>query len=130
MQTKPPKALPAGRWRADWKAAAAILKDRGAWDRPAYTLLERMLVNLATAEARHAEADREPYAEGSQGQPVLHPGYAAASRCDQAALAIARQLELTTATRGKRADDKEEAQHPLAAIDELAKRRRKRATGA
>lgn len=115
-----------GRWIKVWNHARGVLEDRGDFDETAASLLERFVLNLMEAENALKQASAEPFTAGSMGQVVAHPGFAVSKGCEQAALAAARQLMLTPATRpkgGEDSGDEAPAADPLAALDELAARR-------
>ena len=57
-------------------------------------LLERLRANLAQAKAAMEAAQADPFPVTGSGYVREHPGFAVASRCDDAAVKIARQLRL------------------------------------
>lgn len=114
------------RWIKVWNHARGDLEGRGEWNETTAALLERFVLNLMEADNALRLAAADPFTEGSQGQMVAHPGFGVAKGCEAAAVAAARQLMLTPATRPKGGDDigsHDEAEDPLAALDELAARR-------
>ena len=119
------------RWGRVWRSGKAELVGRGQWDAVSAAVLDRLVLNLVEAENGLAQAASEPFTEGSMGQLVSHPGFGVARGCEASALAAARQLCLTPATRGSGRGDQDEEKpddgSPAAAIDELAKVRAKRA---
>lgn len=124
MTPRRPASIPrASKWETLWKGA---IKELGGEIQPTEAkLLERMVLNLLHAEASMAEAAKEPFVQGSQGQLVAHAGFAIAARCDERALTTARQLKLTPLARQSGRTDPDEAPaDPFAQIrDELAERR-------
>lgn len=129
---KPPATIPAA-GRAMWRDAVADLQARGVWSpKMCPALLERLVLNRLAAANALVAATAEPVVTGSTGQPTAHPMFAVAARCDQVAMALARQLTLTPQTRIDLADD-EDTPDGLEALDapaqdELAPRRNRRAS--
>lgn len=115
------------RWGKVWDAGKADLEGRGEWDETSAALLERFVLNLQEADNALAQAAAEPFTAGSMGQVVAHPGFGVSKGCEAAALSAARQLCLTPATRSRAGDDSGDegnSADPLAALDELAAKRR------
>ena len=52
----------------------------------------RFRSNLEAAEKAMKAAEAEPFVVGSTGQPVEHPGFKTAARCDELALKLYREL--------------------------------------
>ena len=52
----------------------------------------RFRANLEAAEEAMKAAEAEPFVVGSTGQPVEHPGFKTAARCDELALKLYREL--------------------------------------
>lgn len=102
-----------------WSQGAAALSNPTAGE---LRLLERMVLNLIAADNALSQALLEPFVEGSQGQLVEHPGYKIAARCDEKAMAFARQLRLTPLARSSgRTDEKpKRPEDPFDALDEGA----------
>lgn len=125
-----PAKLP-GRWARVWLAGKAELEARGDWDEVSAALLDRLVLNLREAEGMLAAAAGEPFVAGSTGQMTAHPGWGAARGCEASALAAARQLRLTPATRLAAKDGDDDGigrdEGPFAALDQLAARRAARA---
>ena len=129
MKHRCPAAIPKGRWRDLWTSCLEGLGDPSRADA---RLLDRMVLNLMSAEAALKTALRKPYVLGSTGQQVEHPAFKVAARCDTQTLAIARQLRLTplarssgTANQGK-AKAEEDPFDALEQADELARARNRR----
>ena len=57
-------------------------------------LQERLKANLAQAKAAMEAAAADPFPVTGSGYVREHPGFAVASRCDDAPVKIARQLRL------------------------------------
>jgi hypothetical protein len=57
-------------------------------------LTERFVSNMQAADDAMAAAMAEPFIDGTKGQQIEHPGFQIATRCDQRAVALARQLKL------------------------------------
>lgn len=108
-----------------WRSALAELRGRPDFAMSDVALLERLVLNRMAADNALAQAEADPYVEGSTGQLVAHPGYAVAARCDGVAISLARQLRLSPMTRD--AIEAEEDDVPASTIDEIAKRRGLRA---
>jgi hypothetical protein len=127
------------RWRRVYVACRMELEQRAAWTLLAAEQLESMVLNMAQAEVARTKAKASPTVEGSMGQAVANPAVAIALRYDAQALQTAIQLKLTPATRGTSVevpagddvpqDAPEEERDELAAIDELARRRKARPAG-
>ena len=109
-----------------WRQAERELRERGLWKPTCGPLLERMILNRQAAERALETALASPDGEGSTGQTVAHPMFAVAARCDQVALAIARQLRLTpgTSVSIEGTAPSEKAKKAADPLDELARRRR------
>lgn len=56
------------------------------------SLWRRFTANLEAAEKAMEAARAEPFVTGSTGQPVEHPGFKTAARCDELALKLYRVL--------------------------------------
>ena len=52
----------------------------------------RFRANLTAAEEAMKAAEAEPFVIGSTGQPVEHPGFKTAARCDALALRLYKEL--------------------------------------
>lgn len=123
VQHKCPAAIPAGRWRDLWKDC---LNEIGDVTRAEARLLERMILNLMSADFALSIAAKDPVVVGSTGQLVENSQFKVAARCDGQALSIARQLKLTTLTKGggdQPAGSGEEAD-PFAVLDAEAEGRK------
>lgn len=114
-----------GKWRSEWERTAELLKEQPSHNPTDLDLLSRMIDNRIHAENALDVAAKEPFVEGSTGQLTEHPGFKIAARCDGVAISLARQLRITPFTRGQVVG--EDADDPMAALDELAERRRGRA---
>ena len=55
-------------------------------------LWSRFRANLEAAEEAMKAAEAEPFVVGSTGQPVEHPGFKTAARCDELALRLYKEL--------------------------------------
>lgn len=118
-----PVEIPKGKWRDLW---ADCLDEIGEATRAEARLLERMVLNLIAADAALAVAQAEPVVIGSTGQSVENSQFKVAARCDGQALSIARQLKLTTLTKGGGDPaDGSGAEDPFAELDAEASGRKK-----
>jgi len=136
-----PERITEHRWRRVYVAARLELEQRGAWTRLAAEQLEALVRNMAAADKARELAEVTPTLEGSTGQTIANPMYGVATKLDAQALITARTLKLTPDTRGTSATavpddgaDVDEARPPeeldeLAALDELASKRKAKAGG-
>lgn len=124
------------RWQRLYSSARLELEQRADWSSLAAEQLESVVLNMQAAEDARRQAKGKPLVPGSQGQKVANPAIAAALRYDAQALATARALRLTPDTRGASAppledeptaDASDAEGDELAALDQLALRRREKA---
>lgn len=83
-----------GQWPGWWQSDAA-----GLWRDADRLLVFRLADLLARADLLQQEADLAPIVEGSQGQPIVHPGYRAALALQGEARQLEKELGLTPASR-------------------------------
>lgn len=84
-----PKSIPAGRWR---KTRRELIESLDSPSRLDVELIDRLILNLIEAEAALKSAQKLPTHVGPSGNPVEHPGFRIAARCESTALAIANRL--------------------------------------
>lgn len=82
-----------------WLSVQRHLRRQGTWEDADAPLLEAYVRCVTIARQARAEADREPFVEGSKGQPVAHPGLKVASEAERDACRYASALLLTPEAR-------------------------------
>lgn len=91
MAHRRPSSIPSGRWADLW---TDCLDELGEPSRVQARILERMVLNLIAADIALEAAQAEPSVKGSKGQPVEHPMFQVAARCDTQARNNAKELRL------------------------------------
>ncbi len=82
-----------------WLAVQRHLRRQGTWQDADAPLLEAYVRWVTGARQTRSEAARQPFVEGSKGQPVAHPGLKVAAEAERDACRYATALLLTPEAR-------------------------------
>ena len=95
----PPPPNLADEGRGLWLRAQRHLRAQGTWQDADAPLLESYVRAVETSRTCRVVASGQPFVEGSQGQPVAHPGLKVAAEADRDACRYAAALLLTPEAR-------------------------------